>query len=118
MSKAVAQREHTESRTCWCEPLVYEPCSECEPFNSFRDDDPTTTPDGKPCRSAEEKRDMAIKSALAVLMPVHGVTARRPAKSKGCWKCLGNGIRKVEPGDECEHGMVFHRPPKPEPESA
>lgn len=100
----VQRTEHEESAACWCNPIVFVPCPECEPFNGVRDSDV-----GRRRVIAERKRDHAIIEALALKYPVHGVTPRRPFRSKGCWKCLGVGIIYLEKGEESDHGIVIHR---------
>lgn len=73
-------REHSDSARCWCNLLVIEPCLQCNPFDDYEDD---------------VKRESAIISAVAMKMTIMDVTAARPKKSKGCWKCGGDGIFKV-----------------------
>jgi hypothetical protein len=61
-------------------------------------------------------------AALSVQIGAMGVTAERPKKSEGCWKCGGNGVLKVEADDYDARGeyegpplVVVHQPDKPEP---
>jgi hypothetical protein len=96
----IAPREHEESDRCWCKPMLVEPCLQCNPFDDIAD---------------ESKRDKAIVSALAVKLSVPGVTAKRPKKSEGCWKCGGEGVffltekQAAKPKIEGRSRFVLHR---------
>ena len=90
---------HDDAPTCWCKPDVYEECVECEPFFEL------------PEAVVQER----VVQAVAVLRPSHGVQAKRPKKSKDCWRCGGDGLYLVE-AEDAESGRrhVFHNDIAPE----
>lgn len=80
-------REHELSNPkCWCNPIHFELCSECEPFPA-RDDDAFTAMLAVQCSFIE-----------------YDGTARRPERSKGCWKCGGDGCLKVDLAEYAARG--------------
>lgn len=78
--------EHDDGPTCWCNPRLFEPCAECEPFSD----------------------EMQVAQALAVHVPAQEITAKRPKKAKGCWKCQGDGLSEVVEREGEEPCIVIH----------
>ncbi len=97
-------QEHLRSWDCWCEPRLFEACPECIPFGAIPADDqgPATA---------------ALWQAIAVQIPIHGLTAKRPKRAKGCWRCGGEGVRELTlaecplRGKDAPQVAVLHRPP-------
>ena len=98
------QPEHSEKPDCWCGPILLEICPECDPF------------DGVDLDSPEGERQ--VKQAMCVRVPMVGVQARRPKKSRGCWRCGEYGLNMhtaqelADLGEAAGVTLVIHRQQK------
>ena len=101
------QPEHSEKPDCWCGPILLEICPECDPF------------DGVDLDSPEGERQ--VKQAMCVRVPMVGVQARRPKKSRGCWRCGEYGLNMhtaqelANLGEAAGVTLVIHRQQKTSP---
>lgn len=111
MSELPNNPGHTQIPDCPCNPMLWEICPVCDPFQEVD--------------SVDDLHEQ-MRMAMAVRVSMRGVRAQRPKRSRKpveCWYCGGYGINLRtldevrELGEKCGVVSIVHRTPK-KPEQA